>query len=107
MNYSLVEFNTVKSVLQNIRLILTTPRGSDVHRPEFGSDIWQFLDKPLNVLTAGRIKAEITDAIETWEPRVRVKEVAIERNYPEGKAKIRLILELTETAEEIETSLWL
>lgn len=99
--FSLVERDTLKSVLQNIKLILSTPKGSDVHRPEFGSDIWQFIDKPLNVLTIGKIKAEITDAIETWEPRAKVKEVQVIRDYPQAQAKIRLVLEVED--REVET----
>lgn len=98
--FSLVERDTLKSVLQNIKLILSTPKGSDVHRPEFGSDIWQFIDKPLNVLTIGKIKAEITDAIETWEPRAKVKEVQVIRDYPQAQAKIRLVLEVEDRQVE-------
>ncbi len=99
--YSLVERDTIKSVLQNIRLILSTPKGSDVHRPEFGSDLWKLLDKPLNALTVGKIKAELVDAIETWEPRAKVKEVQVLRDYPQAQAKIRLILEVED--REVET----
>ncbi len=98
--YSLVERDTLKSVLQNIRLVLSTPKGSDVHRPEFGSDLWELLDKPLNALTVGKIRAELVDAIETWEPRAKVKEVQIIRDYPQAQAKIRLVLEVEDRQVE-------
>ena len=43
---TVIERDAVKSVLQNIRVILTTPKGSDVHRPEFGSELYRFIDQP-------------------------------------------------------------
>jgi len=107
MMYKLVEFDIVKSVQQNIRLILTTPKGSDVHRPDFGSDLWKYLDQPLNALTVGRIKAEIVDAIETWEPRAKVKEIKLERDYLNAKARIRIVFEIPSAETEAEIGLWM
>jgi len=101
--YSLVERDIVKSVNQNIRLILTTLRGSDIHRPDFGSELPLLIDKPLTAINAGRIKAEVVDAIERWEPRVRVKEVTVKKEY--GGLRIRIQYEIIETAEVVET--WL
>ncbi|MDQ7081765.1 MAG: GPW/gp25 family protein [Aquificota bacterium] len=80
------------SVRQNIRLILTTPKGSDIHRPDFGSDLWKFMDQPLNAITLGRIKAEITDAIETWEPRVKVLSVELDKDYRNANSRSRCSL---------------
>ncbi len=48
---TVIERDVAKSVLQNIRVILTTPKGSDVHRPEFGSELYRFIDQPLTALT--------------------------------------------------------
>ncbi|WP_297888911.1 GPW/gp25 family protein [Sulfurihydrogenibium sp.] len=100
----LIENDIVRSVQQNIKIILTTPKGSDIHRPEFGTDIFQFIDKPISQLTIGKIKAEIVDAIETWEPRVKVKEVKLEKDYS-GKIKISLLLDIQD--EIVEYNLWM
>jgi phage baseplate assembly protein W len=105
--YTLVERDTVRSIQQNVRLILTTPKGSDVHRPDFGSNLWKFIDQPLNAITLGRIKAEITEAIETWEPRVKVLSVEIERDYINAKLKVSVLLEVKELGEATEVELWL
>lgn len=32
---------------QAIKIILTTPFGSDPHRPTFASDIWAYIDYPI------------------------------------------------------------
>lgn len=105
--YSLVEEDTLKSVLQNIRLILTTPKGADIHRPNFGSDLWQFIDAPLSIITLGRIKAEIVSAIEEWEPRAKVKDVKVEKDYISGRMKISLVIEIPEIDTEIEDTIWM
>lgn len=90
----LVEQDTIKSVMQNISIILTTPKGSDPHRPDFASDIWQFIDKPLTAITVGRIKAAVVEAIETWEPRVKVEEVRLFKEY--GKVRVRIKFKIKE-----------
>ena len=105
--YNLVEKDVIKSIQQNIRLILTTPKGSDIHRPNFGSDLWKFIDQPLNAITLGRIKTEIIDAIGVWEPRARVLSVEIEKNHIRGRLKVSIFLEIKELGKTTEVKLWL
>ena len=72
-NIRLNELETVNSVLQNIALILATPKGSVPFYRDFGiSD--EFIDKPMPVAKAMMI-GEVREAIETWEPRARVARV--------------------------------
>ena len=97
--YSLVETNIVKSVLQNINLILTTVKGSDIHRPDFGVPLELFQDKPLTTLDKGKIKAEIVEAIETYEPRAKVLEVDIIQDF--GHITIKLFLDIE--GEQVKT----
>lgn len=66
----------LQDVNQCIRIILTTPKGSDPLRPTFGVDIWQYLDFPLPAARPAIVR-EITDAILLWEPRVKLLKVAI------------------------------
>ena len=95
MNYSLVEKDTLKSVLQNIDIILTTVPGTDVHRPLFGSQIASWIDRPLTEIEAAKLKAEIVEAIEYWEPRVKVKSVEILLDdYEVSSLKARLTLDI-------------
>jgi len=100
-----VEKDTVKSVMQNIRVILTTQKGTDIHRPDFDSDVWQFIDQPLTAITIGKIKAEITDAIERFEPRVKVKSVLIQKAY--AGIKVSIEVQLLDTGDIITVPLWL
>lgn len=61
---------------QCLRIILGTPRGSVPHRPDFGCDIWRYLDQPVT-LARPQIVREAIDAIGQWEPRVEVVAVRV------------------------------
>lgn len=63
----LLENETAASVLQNIALILKTPKGSVPMYREFGLS-QTFLDKPMPVAKVMMISA-LKEAIERWEPR--------------------------------------
>lgn len=70
--------DTVKSVLQAIKIILTTPKGTVPMYRDFGVNM-DFLDLP----TPGaeqRARMEIREAIEEWEPRATVKDITFSRD---------------------------
>lgn len=68
------EIETINSVLQNIAVILSTPKGSVPLYRDFGLD-WRHLDKPINVAKVLMI-AEVREAVERWEPRATVQNVS-------------------------------
>ena len=57
----------VESVLQNIAVILSTPKGSVPMYRDFGISV-DILDRPIPVAKA-MMTADIKEAIEQWEPR--------------------------------------
>ena len=61
---------------QCIRIICTTPKGTDPFRPTFACDMWNWLDKPINIARA-HIVREVFEAIIIWEPRVTVLSVNV------------------------------
>jgi len=61
------EPDTVSSVLQNIAVILSTPKGTVPLCRDFGLP-WDLLDKPIPVVK-NMLVAPIREAIERWEPR--------------------------------------
>jgi len=87
MQLSLREFGKVlrgiEDLKQRAKIILETPKGSVPHNPEFGSEIYKYLDKPLN-LAKPFIIAEALKALRRWEPELEVKEVSV-RELSEGK----------------------
>jgi phage baseplate assembly protein W len=64
----------VGDVNQCIAIILTTPKGTDVLRPTFGTDVWRYIDAPINEAGPAIVR-EITQSITQWEPRVKVLSV--------------------------------
>jgi len=59
----------IADIRQCIGTILKTTKGSDPLRPEFGSNIWQYIDKPVTTAVAN-IAYEILDALTKWETRI-------------------------------------
>jgi len=86
----------INDIRQCMGIILTTTKGSDPMRPLFGSDIWQFIDSPINTAVAN-ISAEILDAIGKWEQRIIIKELTY--NIAGSRIDFELIGELLESGE--------
>ncbi|WP_448680588.1 GPW/gp25 family protein [Pseudomonas nicosulfuronedens] len=66
----------LRDIDQAIRIILTTPLGSDPHRPEFGSRLFDYLDWPVNRVTPHVVR-ESVEAIRRWETRVTTEQVLV------------------------------
>lgn len=67
----------IDDINQCINIILTTPKGSVPHRPEFGSDILKYIDNPINEAVPNIIR-ETVDVISLWEKRVEIKSAKAE-----------------------------
>jgi phage baseplate assembly protein W len=63
----------LRAVMQNVRTIMATWRGSVFLDRQFGIDA-NIIDMPLNVLHA-RLAMDLTQQIENYEPRVKVSSV--------------------------------
>lgn len=77
---TLNESDTVRSVIQNIKIILATKQLSVPLYREFGMEM-RFVDKPVPVAQSLMI-AEIKDAIARWEPRAEL--VGVDFQYDEA-----------------------
>ncbi|MDE1531696.1 GPW/gp25 family protein [Pseudomonas carnis] len=66
----------LRDIDQAVRIILTTPKGSDAHRPEFGSNLHLYIDWPVNRVTPHLVR-EAVDAIRRWETRISVVQVQV------------------------------
>lgn len=69
----------LRDIDQAIRIILTTPRGSDPHRPEFGSDLHKYIDWPVNRVVPHLVREAVT-ALRLWEQRMEVVQVEAQIN---------------------------
>jgi phage baseplate assembly protein W len=66
----------VEDIEQCIKIILTTPRGSDPHRPTFASGIFNYIDYPQTAIKQYLIR-ETYESLLTWEPRINIDGVKI------------------------------
>ncbi|CBJ43025.1 GPW/gp25 family protein [Ralstonia solanacearum] len=74
---ALKSFDVVEAVAdidQSIRVILGTPKGSDPHRPDFGSNIHLYLDYPVDQAVPHLVR-EAVEAIRWWEPRCELVKI--------------------------------
>lgn len=88
-------------VVQSIADILTTPRGSRVLRRDYGSTIPALLDRPINDETTLDFVIAAADALDRWEPRVRLERVQLVKASPEGVAALDLDLTYLEDGRTV------
>lgn len=67
-----------EEIEQAIELILLTPKGQRVMRPEFGCQIHELLFAPINAGTLAAAEHYVREALAWWEPRIDVLEVLAE-----------------------------
>ena len=62
----------ISTVYQSITNILNTPITERFFNPEFGSEMEEILFEPMDSITEAKIFRLVIEAIERWEPRVRM-----------------------------------
>lgn len=67
----------VDDVNQCIRTVLSTPRGSCPHHPEFGSDVHKHIDAPISIAAPSMIR-DAYEALAIWETRAAVESITPE-----------------------------
>ena len=67
----------VEHLRQSIADILTTPLGSRLMRPEYGSTIRRFVDLPVSEGWKSAVQAEAARALKRWEPRLELTQVQV------------------------------
>ena len=69
--------NEKSEIEQAIIIILSTPIGTRVMRPTFGSHLHELTFAPNNIQTIARARRYVEEALGMWEPRIRVKSVQV------------------------------
>jgi len=81
-----------EDIAQSIEVILTTPKGSKIFEPEFGSELHKFIDN-VSPSVIPQIVAEVWKALQRWEPRIRLINVDVKRLEKEGSYKLVIRVE--------------
>jgi Bacteriophage baseplate protein W len=80
-----------RDIEEAIRIILLTPKGQRVMRPEFGCQVHDLIFAPNDATTAGLAAYYVEDALGVWEPRIRVEEVSAR---PDPDQAERLLIDI-------------
>ena len=83
-------------VEQAIGLILSTAPGERPMRPEFGCAVHDCVFERIDADTLARIERAVRVALDRWEPRIELGDVAFE-NRREGELLVRLRYRLRAT----------
>jgi len=66
-----------REIAESIRLILMTAPGERPMRPEFGCAVHDYVFAPADAATAGDIAYAVRVALNRWEPRIELGDVAV------------------------------
>ncbi len=80
-----------RDIEEAILMILRTPKGQRVMRPEFGCKIHELVFSPNDATTAGLAAYYTEEALGIWEPRIDVREVLVN---PDPGDPTRLLVEV-------------
>lgn len=76
------------NVREAIRIVLMTEPGERLYLPDFGAGLGRFLFEPNIASTHTLIAERIQDALQAWEPRVRVESVEVAADPADPQAAI-------------------
>lgn len=76
---------------QSIEDILTTPVGTRVHRRDYGSRLPRLVDRPINKSLVSDLVAATAEALNRWEPRLKLEEVRIQSVTEQGQIELSLV----------------
>ena len=86
---------------QAIMLILGTAPGERPMRPEFGCGVHDFVFDSIDAITVGRMEEAIRSALDRWEPRIDVDDLAFDlSSVAEGQLLITISYRVRSTNNE-------
>lgn len=84
-------------IRQSVADILTTPIGSRVMRREYGSLIFDLIDKPIGPALLLQVYAATFMALRRWEPRIRVDAVMASTAGPKESLSLEIAITRLDT----------
>ena len=81
-----------RDVEEAIAVVIGTAPGERPMRPEFGCGIHDYVFEAIDAYTIGRLDHEVRLALQRWEPRIDVLDVAVDTS---DAALGRLLIEIT------------
>ena len=79
------------SIQESIRDILLTPLGSRVMLPEYGSRLFELIDRKVDDEFRADLACYVIEAVERWEKRVKIDEVKL-INLKDHRLNFKIVL---------------
>lgn len=76
--------NDINVIINSWNNILLTPRGTYLHDPEFGSDLYKYVFDPADDTTIEAIRREVEDRIRIYDDRATIEDIQVTLS-PDGK----------------------
>ncbi len=90
-----------RDIEESIVMILLTPKGQRVMRPEFGCEIHELVFAPNNATTAGLAAYYVQEALRMWEPRIEVRQIDANPDPDnEGRLLVQIDYEIKATYDQ-------
>lgn len=83
------ELEGIEHLKQSVVDILTTPINSRVMRRDYGSRLFELVDKPINRDLTLEIYSAVAEALQRWEERFKLEKVKM-TEVKEGKVTLDL-----------------
>ena len=80
-----------QAIEKAMRIILLTPKGQRMMRPEFGCQVHELMFASNDTTTAGLAAHYVEEALGMWEPRIHTHEV---QAYADSANPNRLLIEI-------------
>ncbi len=80
----------IDHLYQSIRDILTTPIGTRVMRRDYGSRLFDLVDAPMTRALTVDIFAATAEALDRWEPRLRITRIQVDSAGDDGQMSLTL-----------------
>lgn len=75
-------------IAQSIGDILSTPLGTRTMRRDYGSNLFELMDQPINDALPLLVSAASALAIQAWETRVKLTNITLSGDLASGQAEI-------------------
>lgn len=94
VSFDLIAIRNETAISRSIRnLVFTTP-GERFFNPDIGSEISRSLFENMDSISASSIQEEITNTIENYEPRVKLKNVEVVPNFDENQFDVTIVYDI-------------
>jgi hypothetical protein len=85
----------IEVIVQSLFVILNTRPESRVWQPEFGCRLKEYIWDLMDSDTIQNLSSEISNAIKTWEPRIKLNKVDVEPISDIAGNKINILIDFT------------